>query len=76
MGYRLVTSPMISVGGAFHGIKDYAAKAMAAKNDFFVHEDGVSAWALFQTMGIEKWYEFGQQYDPEMCAASETKPLD
>ena len=76
MGYRLVTSPMISVGGAMHGILDYAEKARERQNDFFAHQDGSTPWNLFKLMGIEEWLEEGKKYDPDMAAAEETKPLD
>lgn len=76
MGYRLVTSPMISIGGAMHGILDYAGKAYKNRNDFFAHKDGSTPWRLFELMGIEEWISLGQQYDPEIESAAETKPLN
>lgn len=76
MGYRLVTSPLISVGGALTGITKYANLARERHNDFFVHDDDATAWRLFQLMGIEEWMKVGQRYDPNMAAAEETKPLD
>lgn len=76
MGYRLVTSPLISIGGAMHGIQEYARKAFENYNDFFTEEDNISVWNLFKLMGIEEWLEKGKEYDPEMNLASETKALD
>jgi methylisocitrate lyase len=76
MGYRLVTSPLISIGGAMKGISEYAAKSRKQHNDFFVSEDGITVWKLFQTLGIDEWYELGSKYDPSMNLASETEALD
>ena len=76
MGYRLVTAPIIGMGGAVYGISEYAKQAYQSKNDFFAAENGSSPMHLFELMHIQQWMEVGRRYDPDMAAAEETKPLD
>ena len=75
MGYRLVTCPTIPFGvsvGYYRGLK----KAYEVKNDFFVEGMKLDGKGMFEILGITEWFELGQKYDPDMLAASHTKPLD
>lgn len=76
MGYRLVTAPVISAGGADYGIAKFAKQAFEEKSDKFTAAYGTRPMHLFEMMKIQEWMAVGQKYDPEMAAAEETKPLD
>ena len=76
MGYRLVTAPTISAGGADYGIAKFAQQAYADKSDAFTAQYGTRPMHLFEMMKIHEWMEVGKKYDPELVSAEETKPLD
>ncbi len=78
MGYRLVTCPSLP-GCGYSGFFDAAKRAYVAKNDVFVEEfenNGLGMNGIFELLGIQEWMEHGQKYDPNMLAATHTKPIE
>ena len=59
-GYRLVTVPMASVGGAVYGMTDFGKHLFKDKNDYYIAEHDPSTedetpFAIFEMMQIDKW---------------------
>ena len=76
MGYRLVTAPLISIGGAQYGIQKFADFAMRDKNDLFAKDGEYNAGPmhLFNLMGIKEWLELGKTFNENINIASRQMP--
>ena len=80
-GYRLVTVPMVSVGGAVTGIKEFAEATFKDQNDYHIAErdftdEDTSPFGIFEMMEIDKWLETGKRFNDSINLTERIKPQD
>ena len=69
-GYRLVTVPGVSVGGAYKGIMEAAKHTMEDGNDFWIAENGSNPLELAETFNISGWLGAAKEFNSKIQEAS------
>lgn len=80
-GYRLVTVPMVSLGGAVTGITEFARHTFEDQNDYYIASrdttgEDISPFAVFEMMEIDKWLGTAKQFNPDIQMTARIKPQD
>ena len=69
-GYRLVTVPGVSVGGAYKGIMDAAKHTMEDGNDFWIAANGSNPLELAETFNISGWLGAAKEFNAKIQEAT------
>lgn len=80
-GYRLVTVPMVSLGGAVTGITEFAKHTFEDQSDFYiasrdVTDDDTTPFAVFEMMQIDKWLGTAKMFNDKINLTSRIKPQE
>lgn len=80
-GYRLVTVPMVSLGGAVTGITEFAEHTFQDQNDYYIASrdrtgEDISPFGVFEMMEIDKWLGTAKMFNDKINMTSRIKPQD
>lgn len=80
-GYRLVTVPMVSLGGAVTGITEFAQHTFQDQSDFYIASrdttgEDISPFAVFEMMEIDKWLGTAKKFNDSINMTCRIKPQD
>lgn len=72
-GYRLVTVPGVSVGGAYKGIMEAAKHTMEDGNDYWIATNGSNPLELAEMFNISGWLGAAKEFNEKIQEASSLK---
>lgn len=80
-GYRLVTVPMVSLGGAVTGITEFAQHTFKDQSDFYIASrdttgENISPFGVFEMMNIDKWLGTAKMFNDKINMTARIKPKD
>lgn len=75
-GYRLVTVPGVSVGGAYKGVMEAARRTLEDGSDFYIAQEGSNPLELAELFHISGWLGAAKQFNEKIQQATGLKSRD
>ena len=75
-GYRLVTVPGVSVGGAYKGVMEAAVRTLKDGSDFYIASSGSNPMELAELFNISGWLGAAKEFNDKIQQASGLRSLD